>query len=866
MYSKVKQCAVVVSEIAKSHGHNGVSSKVRKQAALAAAVLIAMGSLSFEGMPVAQADESPFNNDYVAANDSYWYYDEKTGEWKTYSYKATDLLNNRSRDKLPNYKGGGAKLPGAITAGLYAQAGQQTITIGDRNAGQSKGSVFIGELSGYNNGDNAPSESSLKNNYVTAVGFQSDATGWGSIAIGSNATAENTKKTDITVEEIGDKGTSGTVADDVYGIKSNPSIEGASVALGYSAHSKDGNIAIGSYSDATTTTDKTKTAYTDKDVETSYVSVGSTKKQRRITNVADGADASDVATVGQLQQAITDTGVNNKANIDASNIGANLKKTDGTTAADSTDITTNENAWGAAIGTGTVTENNGQLVTGGTVYNALQQQANDLKVNAGWGINKADEKDENGNVTKKNVISLNRNLGTNLDTTGQVKLTAGDTGLVLGTVVKKDILTDGNDMSLDFQNFGATGDYAVTVGGDGLMATGKYSAALGGYLNKASGDRSTVSGGYKNTASGQESSVSGGFRNTASGIQSSVSGGYWNEAKGRYSSVSGGYQNTASGENSSILGGMSNKTTTSGYHAVVVGGENNTANEKNSSVFGGNQNTANGQDASVVGGLDNVASGTSSVVAGGDNNDAIGNQSAVFGGRDNTAAGIASTAGGGIMNAAIGQEASVLGGSYNYALGTGSTSVGGLGREYDTDNGTVSYDSTVNGNYSVSIAGGSTGADATGALAAGRQAVVTTANGTAIGYQATTDEANTIAFGHDAGDVSGYTINWKQLPNGQTNADGTTNDYTQAPESVTETTYTTAGYNRLVKVADGQNAHDTVVMEQLTPYTKSDASNIGANLKTYTIGDDGETITEAAASDDDKNSNENAWGGSSWQW
>ena len=30
MYSKVKQCAVVVSEIAKSHGHNGESSGVRK--------------------------------------------------------------------------------------------------------------------------------------------------------------------------------------------------------------------------------------------------------------------------------------------------------------------------------------------------------------------------------------------------------------------------------------------------------------------------------------------------------------------------------------------------------------------------------------------------------------------------------------------------------------------------------------------------------------------------------------------------------------------------------------------------------------------------------------------------------------------
>lgn len=55
MYSKVKQCAVVVSEIAKSHGHNGESSSVRKHAALMAAVLIALGSFSFAGMPEVQA-------------------------------------------------------------------------------------------------------------------------------------------------------------------------------------------------------------------------------------------------------------------------------------------------------------------------------------------------------------------------------------------------------------------------------------------------------------------------------------------------------------------------------------------------------------------------------------------------------------------------------------------------------------------------------------------------------------------------------------------------------------------------------------------------------------------------------------------
>lgn len=127
MYSKVKQCCVVVSEIAKSHGRHTKSSIAKSSAALTAGVLIALGSFSFEGMPVVQAadgTESLRNNDFVGANDQYWYYDEDAKEWKTYQYKLTSAFNNRSRGDLPNYQGGGAKLPGAITAGLYAQAGQ----------------------------------------------------------------------------------------------------------------------------------------------------------------------------------------------------------------------------------------------------------------------------------------------------------------------------------------------------------------------------------------------------------------------------------------------------------------------------------------------------------------------------------------------------------------------------------------------------------------------------------------------------------------------------------------------------------------------------------------------------------------------
>ena len=115
----------------------------------------------------------------------------------------------------------------------------------------------------------------------------------------------------------------------------------------------------------------------------------------------------------------------------------------------------------------------------------------------------------------------------------------------------------------------------------------------------------------------------------------------------------------------------------------------------------------------------------------------------------------------------------------------------------------------------------------------------------------------------DGYSVKYYDANHKEISaddyNKLVNADGTLNDYTQDPIE-TETTYQSAYYNRLVKAADGIDAHDAVVMEQLKPYTKSDASNVGANLKTYTVGDDGETITEADATEDQKKDNKDAWG------
>lgn len=553
------------------------------------------------------------------------------------------------------------------------------------------------------------------------------------------------------------------------------------VVIGHNADvSVDGGVAIGNgsvstatdeedaegYDPVSTVTNKasTNTSATWK-ATTGAVSIGgvngNTTTTRRITNLAAGFNDTDAVNVAQIKKL---------ANIDASNIGTNLKGSDSKTAATTDEQNTNENAWGAAIGTGNVEDKNGQLVTGGTVYSALENQKKDLSVYAGWGI------DIRKNNKNGNLISLQRNLGNIVKVNGE------------------------RSPSVE------VGRYAFILGGEFNNYRSYYNRTpLRNTKWGARGDNSVVVGGFDNLSSGRDSVELGGFLNEANGTYSSVLGGEENITKGSYSTVIGGWDNYAYGT-----------------HSTVVGGYGNVAYD-NSAVIGGGGNRAG-----------SCFDGTSI------------------------------------------SDAIAIGGGGNQAAGSSSVALGG-------------YGANVFASGSTGIAGGSTGFEAYEALAAGYNSTVTVAKGTAIGYTATTNEKGTIAFGHDKGDTyydgdaryfvgSGtfsrwpqkayrvsqnfYDANGKQITEKEymalMNPDYTWNDYNKRPYF--EETYTSAYYNRLVKVADGQKAHDTVVMEQLTPYTRSDASNIGANLKTYTVGEDGETITEANATADEKKANENAWG------
>ena len=134
--------------------------------------------------------------------------------------------------------------------------------------------------------------------------------------------------------------------------------------------------------------------------------------------------------VNDAKTELTDgaNGLNNKANIDASNIGANLKHADGSVAS-ADDQKANAEKWGSAIGTGEIKADDGRMVTGKTVYNEVRptEDGSYVKKNLTTGenlsaldskIGKLDETKKYNYIDSGKDVSISNNL-TKLDT--QVK-------------------------------------------------------------------------------------------------------------------------------------------------------------------------------------------------------------------------------------------------------------------------------------------------------------------------------------------------------------------------------------------------------------------------------------------------------------
>lgn len=178
-----------------------------------------------------------------------------------------------------------------------------------------------------------------------------------------------------------------------------------------------------------------------------------------------------------------DTKVSNKADIDASNVGKNLKGDDGSTAASDDAIQQNLNAWGSAVGTGTIDKNNGQLVTGGTVYTEVRSKEDGTYVKM-------------ASTTGDNLLALDKQVGTNAknitDLTNLTNITdAGKT--VIKNLAKGTIdMENGSYTTVSSREVDGVKTFKVDVASDGKVEEGNSGLVTGDTvydaLNKASQD------------------------------------------------------------------------------------------------------------------------------------------------------------------------------------------------------------------------------------------------------------------------------------------------------------------------------------------------------------------------------------------
>ena len=207
----------------------------------------------------------------------------------------------------------------------------------------------------------------------------------------------------------------------------------------------------------------------------------------------------NAANIGDVQNMVNDAkkdltdganGLNSKANIDASNIGANLKDADGS-AASADAQKANAEKWGSAIGTGEIKADDGRMVTGKTVYNEVRpkEDGNYVKKDMTTGenlsaldskIGKLDESKKYNYIDSGKDVSISDNL-TKLDT--QVKKNADDI-----TNINKSISTlDQNVVKYDDSNkskvtLGGEGGTTITNVKDGVLSDSSTEAVNGKQL------------------------------------------------------------------------------------------------------------------------------------------------------------------------------------------------------------------------------------------------------------------------------------------------------------------------------------------------------------------------------------------------
>ena len=656
IWSKVRNCYIVVSELAKSHdsahGTRSRSGCARKAAVLAAFVLttsllvapdwaqaatatnsgnpsaghavnietnestkdvtdnsgpLALGSGAYatydsQGNLIMGKDNTITGNDSLAAGDKNSI-DKISGMAVGFSNKIS-MGNNQGNPSPINLETKSGDY--SIAVGLGNQSEKNALVIGKYSSALQDGSIAIGNSVNADNNNNGATDS-------IAIGTGSKAMTKDSIAFGHEAKIGNNNSQGINgAIAIGkganaEDGQSLAIGYDAYtGNNSDvaTSQNGSIIAIGTNAQAMAGyDIAIGAR--ASTASSKTSNSGGSA-VAIGYNAVVNDGAQR---SIAMGANASvalnvrDAVALGSQSYVEQNQGANHQGGYDPSAKG---------TAHGDANSSTKDPVWNSTLGPISVGSSDHYVWDGSKSVHYAQQTRQITNVAAG-----KEDTDAVNVAQLKQVVNLVNNGGGG----------TGGSGVHDYSVNSVDTANDSN-----YNNTGATGKNALAAGvnakakgenavaiGTGATAEGKGATVIGQYA-KAKGDYATAFGGSNtdttgeavgNTADGANS-VAFGERTSASGPNSTAFG--WLTTATEKRATAFGERTTASGANSTAFGQLA---TASGQNSTAFGNEA-VANNYGSTAFGnrtealGEYSTAFG-NSTVAAGMNTVAFGTDNV-------------------------------------------------------------------------------------------------------------------------------------------------------------------------------------------------------------------------------------------------------------
>ena len=773
IWSKSKQCYVVVSELAK----NTTGKKKIVVASILAALAVSVN--------ITQVNAEKFGSNST-----------KSGSIVIWGSKGT-AASGYHEDGIAIGQAANVTANGGIAIGRDATSYQNAVSLGWAANGAGWGSIAIGPKTESGYIDVANKEVKSTGNYAISIGAGAQSSGAAAMALGVLASAQQDQALAIgrsaSADGVGSfaaglqtKATgAGSIA--IGGATSNTTSEGAtasgqaSIAMGNQSLAQGSNtISIGTEaknynSDAIAVGRKAKVT-ADTAMSLGYKAqssgeyssaVGAEAETSGLNSLALGRKA-NASLANAVALGSSSTTATNATSEGSTTIGGkNITWTGGVLKSTSTPVGMQVSVGSAGaerqiknVAAGKVDATSTDAINGSQLYavaDALRTKYVSIKSSAtGTGSN-----ENNDGATGTDAIAI----GPKASATGNTSLAVG-TG---GDGNKHTVTFNGTNVDV-YYSAKSEGDNSVAVGtkanaSDAGIAFGNTVVAQSGGValgNKVLGKNSSVVVGLNSNATGTNSSAFGynvlatGNNSTSVGNSSNVSG---NNA------AAFGYNNTASGAGATAVG---NNNTASGSNAVAVGAINKATSD--GAVAFGNSSQATGNTSTAIGNTA-VASDVYAVALG-RNVTASASTSIAIGQNANVTATATLGTAIGMDVTADGANATALGRTAT-ASNQGALAIGGYSATTDrtiakgNDSIAMGVAANTNGQSAIAI-GKSSSATAEKALAYGANAQALATNSIAIGADSQANVDKGIALGagskaNVAAGVAGYNANTENI-------------------------------------------------------------------------------------------------------